>query len=138
MLEQLRSEEPGLPAAQRRERLVRIERIARTGMSLSKRRRGYYAPALRAAAVAAFLSGERDRASKLFSRSMAHAEKVGAPLQLGETHLELGRCLAEAGDEQQGHRHLETALELFDRAQAQPFAERASALLHRTGHTAAG
>ena len=131
-LAQLRSEEPVLSARERCERLARIGRIARTGMSLSKRRRGYYAPSLRAAAVAAFLSGERDRAAKLFSRSMSHAEKVGAPLQLGETHLELGRCLAEAGDRQQGQHHLEAALRLFERAQAQPFAKRALALLHGT------
>ncbi len=128
LLEQLRRDDPGLDPAERRERLSRASKIARQGVRLSKRRHGYHAPALRAAGTAAFLSGQRDRAWTLFSRSIVHAEKVGASLQLGETHLELGRCLKEAGDQQQARRQFDTALDLFERAQAGTYVERANSL----------
>jgi tetratricopeptide (TPR) repeat protein len=129
MLEQLRAGAERCDAADRRRRLQLISRISRKAIQLSKRRHCYYAPSLRVSATAAFLKGEYDRAQKMFARSIAHAEKVGATLQLGETHLEMGRCLMDAQRAEEARPHFQAALTLFERAQAAAYVERASAYM---------
>jgi serine/threonine protein kinase/tetratricopeptide (TPR) repeat protein len=129
MLEQLRASPEWLDAAARRRRLDEISAIARKAVQLSRRRHCYYAPALRVRATAAFLSGDERRAANLFARSLAHAQRVGATLQLGETHFEMGRCLAEAKAVGRARPHFEAALTLFENAQARTFVQRVTPFL---------
>ena len=129
MLEQLRARPERLDAAARRRRLDEISAIARKAVRLSRRRHCYYAPALRVQAAAAFLTGDQHRAANLFARSLAHAQKVGATLQLGETHFEMGRCLAEAKAGERARPHFEAALTLFENAEARTFVQRVTPFL---------
>lgn len=129
MLEQLRAGAEWRHAAARRRRLEEISAIARKAMQLSRRRHCYYAPALRVGAAAAFLTGDERRAMTLFDKSLAHAERVGAILQLGETHVEMGRCLVEANAGDRARPHFEAALALFENAGARTFVQRVTPLL---------
>jgi tetratricopeptide (TPR) repeat protein len=124
MLEQLRASPEQLDAAARRRRLGEISAVARKAMLLSRRRHCYYAPALRIGGAAAFLAGDERRAARLFGRSLAHAERVGATLQLGETHFEMGRCLMETKAGDRARPHFEAALSLFEKAEARTFVQR--------------
>lgn len=116
---------------ERRRRLGEISAIARKAVRLSKRRRHFHSPALRAAALCRWRQGRPRKATKLFERSVAVAEQLGAPLQLGEAHETWGRCLADAGRTSEGRDHLERAHQLFERAGAVPFVTRVRASLER-------
>lgn len=128
-LEQYRMDRERLDAAPQRRRLDEISGIARKGTQLCRRRHCYYAPALRVRAAAAALAGENRPAANLFARSLAHAEMVGATLQLGETHFEMGRCLIDAGQREQARPHLEAARALFETAGARTLLQRVAPLI---------
>ena len=129
MLQQLRASAEWVDTAARRRRLDEISAVARRAIRLSRRRHCYYAPALRVRAAAAFLAGDEHLAAGLFARSLAHAERVGAILQRGETHFEMGRCLMEAKADGQARPHFEAALTLFETAEARTFVQQVAALL---------
>jgi tetratricopeptide (TPR) repeat protein len=129
-LEQLQSQ-TDLSEDKRRAKLDEIAALAGKAIRLSKRRRHYRSPALRAAASCCWRQGRRRQAERLFARSTATAEQLGAPLQLAETHQTWGDCLVDAGDRNEGRAHLERAHDLFGRAGAVPLAARVGSRLER-------
>jgi tetratricopeptide (TPR) repeat protein len=127
LLEQLRTSNDLRGPAARRRRLDEISAIARKATRLSWRRHCYYAPSLRIRAAAASLAGDNHRADRLFARSLAHAQTVGAALQLGETHSEIGRCLMDGNQRDRARPHFAAARALFETADARTLLRRVAA-----------
>jgi tetratricopeptide (TPR) repeat protein len=107
----------------------RLEAAVHRALKLTRRRRHYRSPALRAAAVLAWLGGRQGQAERLFERASRLAEALGARLQLAEVRLARGRCLLLDGRADAGRSPLDAALSLFEACGAAPAAQRARAAL---------
>ena len=82
--------------------------------------------------------GRHDRAVERLEQAEMRHERIGAPLWLARTRLDLGQALldrAGRGDADRGRRLLERALESGERHGCATIAERAAALLDQVGES---
>jgi DNA-binding CsgD family transcriptional regulator len=79
------------------------------------------------------LLGPPERAGELLHEALRRQAEGSRPLELARTHLVLGELLRRDRERLQARPHLRTALEVFERSGARPWAERAEAELRATG-----
>jgi DNA-binding CsgD family transcriptional regulator len=82
------------------------------------------------------LLAEPDEVDLMFGRACAFHERTQRPFERARTELVYGERLRRDGRRAEARPHLRSALEIFERACAVPWAERARAELRATGETA--
>ena len=113
--------------AARAEARAELDRVARLGLSLTKRRPNHRALALMVAGGARYYAGDRARAARFFTEALAVAAVRGQQFRSAQIAYYAGRLLL-GGDEPDvaaGRRHLAQAAAGFTACGAAPLAARA-------------
>ncbi len=110
--------------AERKQALAELKNKLATALRRTKNRPAYRPRAWLGRAGYLWLAGKKDEALFGFAAAASEAERLGTELVLGDCHHDWGRALLESGATAEGVGHLETALAIYERCGAEPYARR--------------